>query len=74
MEADQVDLAATALGIVEKSAQIGSHRVMAGDVVIGLMSPNLRSNGFSRKGRAFHLMWGPGSLPAPAYAGASITI
>ena len=47
MEADQVDLAATALGIVEKSTQIGSHRVMAGDVVIGLMSANLRSNGFS---------------------------
>lgn len=47
MEPDQVDLAATALGVVEKGAELGSHRVGAGDVVIGLASPNLRSNGFS---------------------------
>jgi phosphoribosylformylglycinamidine cyclo-ligase len=47
MEADQVDLAATALGVVEKGGELGSHRVGAGDVVIGLISPNLRSNGFS---------------------------
>lgn len=47
MESDQVDLAATALGVVEKGAELGSHRVEAGDVVIGLISPNLRSNGFS---------------------------
>ena len=47
MEPDQVDLAATALGVVEKGAELGSHRVEAGDVVIGLASPNLRSNGFS---------------------------
>ena len=47
MEADQVDLAATALGVVEKGSELGSHRVGAGDLVIGLRSPNLRSNGFS---------------------------
>ncbi|HUP15733.1 MAG TPA: phosphoribosylformylglycinamidine cyclo-ligase [Acidimicrobiia bacterium] len=47
MEPDQVDLAATALGVVEKGGELGSHRVGAGDVVIGLASPNLRSNGFS---------------------------
>jgi phosphoribosylformylglycinamidine cyclo-ligase len=47
MEPDQVDLAATALGVVEKGAELGSHRVEAGDVVIGLASRNLRSNGFS---------------------------
>jgi phosphoribosylformylglycinamidine cyclo-ligase len=47
MEPDQVDLAATALGVVEKGAELGPHRVEAGDVVIGLASPNLRSNGFS---------------------------
>lgn len=47
MEPDQVDLAATALGVLEKGAELGSHRVQAGDVVIGLSSPNLRSNGFS---------------------------
>jgi phosphoribosylformylglycinamidine cyclo-ligase len=47
MEPDQVDLAATALGVVERGAELGSHPVEAGDVVIGLRSPNLRSNGFS---------------------------
>jgi phosphoribosylformylglycinamidine cyclo-ligase len=47
MEPDQVDLAATALGVVEKGDELGAHRVGAGDVVIGLTSPNLRSNGFS---------------------------
>jgi phosphoribosylformylglycinamidine cyclo-ligase len=47
METDQVDLAATALGVVERGGELGSHRVEAGDVVIGLRSPNLRSNGFS---------------------------
>jgi phosphoribosylformylglycinamidine cyclo-ligase len=47
MPHDQVDLAATALGVVEKGAELGSHRVEAGDLVIGLSSPNLRSNGFS---------------------------
>ena len=47
MESDQVDLAATALGVMEKGAELGSHRVGAGDLVIGLASPNLRSNGFS---------------------------
>lgn len=47
MKPDQVDLAATALGVVEKGAELGSHRVRAGDVIVGLSSPNLRSNGFS---------------------------
>ena len=47
MEPDQVDLAATALGVVEKGAELGPHRVGASDVLIGLSSPNLRSNGFS---------------------------
>lgn len=47
MEADAVDLAATALGVVESGEELGPHRVRPGDVVVGLASPNLRSNGFS---------------------------
>jgi phosphoribosylformylglycinamidine cyclo-ligase len=47
MESDQVDLAATALGVVERGQELGAHRVRGGDVVIGLASPNLRANGFS---------------------------
>jgi phosphoribosylformylglycinamidine cyclo-ligase len=47
MEPDAVDLAATALGVIEEGAEIGPHRVSAGDTIVGLLSPNLRSNGFS---------------------------
>jgi phosphoribosylformylglycinamidine cyclo-ligase len=47
MAPDQVDLAATALGVVESERILGPDRVMEGDLVIGLASPNLRSNGFS---------------------------
>ncbi len=47
MPPEAVDLAGTALGIVEKGEELGPHRVVEGDVVMGLRSPNLRSNGFS---------------------------
>lgn len=47
MAPDQIDLAATALGVVEAGAELGPARVSEGDLVIGLPSPNLRSNGFS---------------------------
>lgn len=47
MEPDAVDLAGAALGVVERGQELGPHRVESGDAVIGLASPNLRSNGFS---------------------------
>lgn len=47
MEPDAVDLAATALGVVEEEDRTGPERVKVSDVVIGLVSPNLRSNGYS---------------------------
>ncbi|MGH8953184.1 MAG: phosphoribosylformylglycinamidine cyclo-ligase [Acidimicrobiia bacterium] len=47
MAPDAVDLAATALGIVDEGTQLGPHRVARGDLIVGLLSPNLRSNGFS---------------------------
>ncbi len=47
MPSDGVDLAGAAMGVVEKGAELGPHRVQDGDAVIGLSSPNLRSNGFS---------------------------
>lgn len=47
MDPDQVDLAATALGVVENGAELGPDQVRTGDVIVGLRSPNLRSNGFS---------------------------
>ncbi len=47
MPPDAVDLAGAVMGVVEKGAELGPHRVERGDVVVGLRSPNLRSNGFS---------------------------
>ncbi|HEY7703306.1 MAG TPA: phosphoribosylformylglycinamidine cyclo-ligase [Acidimicrobiia bacterium] len=47
MEPDQVDLAGAAMGVVEAPAVLGPDRVETGDVIIGIASPNLRSNGFS---------------------------
>lgn len=47
MGADQVDLAGTALGVVEADHRLHPGLVRAGDVLIGVDSPNLRSNGFS---------------------------
>ena len=47
MAPDAVDLAGSAAGMVPVGEVLGPDRVRAGDVVIGLVSPNLRSNGFS---------------------------
>jgi phosphoribosylformylglycinamidine cyclo-ligase len=47
MDADAFDLAGAALGVVETDAVIDGSAIRPGDVVIGLESPNLRSNGFS---------------------------
>lgn len=52
MEADRFDLAGTALGIVEDGEQIDGGGITAGDVIVGVVSPNLRSNGFSLVRRA----------------------
>lgn len=47
MDDDAVDLAGTALGIAGEDAILGPDQVEGGEVVVGLRSPNLRSNGFS---------------------------
>jgi phosphoribosylformylglycinamidine cyclo-ligase len=53
MQPDQVDLAAAAVGVLEAGEELGPHRVAPGDVIIGLPSPNLRSNGFSLVRKVF---------------------
>ena len=53
MGQEDVDLAGAALGVVEYGQQIDGSRVKPGDVVIGLPSPNVRSNGFSLVRRVF---------------------
>lgn len=47
MDPSAVDLAGAAMGIVEAGHVLGPDRVKAGDLLVGLRSPNLRSNGFS---------------------------
>lgn len=52
LDADQFDLAGTALGIVERDRVIDGSAIRAGDAIVGLRSPNVRSNGFSLIRRA----------------------
>lgn len=47
MAADDYDLAATAVGVVEADAILGPDRIRAGDVVLGMGSSGLHSNGYS---------------------------
>ncbi|MEX0698769.1 MAG: phosphoribosylformylglycinamidine cyclo-ligase [Acidimicrobiia bacterium] len=47
MEPDAVDLAGAVMGVVEHGEELGPSRVAEGDLLVGLKSPNLRSNGFS---------------------------
>jgi len=53
MGVDDVDLAGAALGVVEYGRQIDGKDIRPGDRIIGLASPNLRSNGFSLVRRIF---------------------
>jgi phosphoribosylformylglycinamidine cyclo-ligase len=47
MGKEEFDLSATALGIVELGEEIDTDAVSPGDAIVGVLSPNLRSNGFS---------------------------
>ncbi|MGB1698858.1 MAG: phosphoribosylformylglycinamidine cyclo-ligase [Nannocystaceae bacterium] len=58
------DLAATAVGVVERAKILGPERVRVGDVVLGLASDGLHSNGYSLARKA---------LLDPDYAGLELT-
>lgn len=47
MEPGDFDLVGFAVGVVERDRILGAERVNRGDVLIGLESPGLRSNGYS---------------------------
>ncbi|GAA2299646.1 phosphoribosylformylglycinamidine cyclo-ligase [Nonomuraea roseoviolacea subsp. roseoviolacea] len=47
MGADEYDLAGAGTGVVEASAMLGPERVREGDVVLGLASSGVHSNGYS---------------------------
>ena len=47
LEPDEYDIAGATTGVVERAAILGPERVRPGDVVIGLASSGLHSNGYS---------------------------
>ncbi|HEV2427433.1 MAG TPA: phosphoribosylformylglycinamidine cyclo-ligase, partial [Acidimicrobiales bacterium] len=70
MEPDAIDLAGFAVGVVERARVLGPERVRAGDRLLGLPSPGLRSNGYSLARRAF----AGRPLEGPAWDGADVTL
>lgn len=60
MDPDDYDLAATAVGVVEYDDILGPDRIREGDVVLGMKSSGLHSNGFSM---VRHVLLDIGRLP-----------
>ena len=73
MEADQFDLVGFSVGAVERDAVLDGSRVSAGDVLVGIESPNLRSNGFSLARRLVFDV-AVRSLDDPAWEGAETSL
>lgn len=73
MAPDELDLAGFAVGAVEDGTQLGPQRVVAGDTIIGLPSPGLRSNGYTL---ARHVLLERAGLDLgdPAWDGADVTV
>ncbi len=69
----EFDLAGFAVGAVEREAMLGADRVAVGDVLVGLASPGLRSNGYSL---ARHVLLERAglALEAPAWSGSDRTL
>jgi phosphoribosylformylglycinamidine cyclo-ligase len=73
MEPGEFDLVGFAVGVAERDQILTGDRVVPGDVLIGLPSPNLRSNGYSLARRVL-LDRARRSLDGPAYEGAHHTL
>ncbi len=69
MEPGEFDLVGFAVGVVERDLMLGPNRVHTGDVLVGLPSPGLRSNGYSLARRVLLERAGR-DLSSPAYEGA----
>jgi phosphoribosylformylglycinamidine cyclo-ligase len=69
MEPGEFDLVGFAVGVAERDRLITGEHVAPGDVLIGLPSPGLRSNGYSLARRVLLERAGR-QLDEPAYAGA----
>jgi phosphoribosylformylglycinamidine cyclo-ligase len=72
MKPDDLDLAGFAVGVVEKGDVLSTDRVRAGDALVGLHSPGLRSNGYSLAREI--LVRDAASLAEPAYEGSTRTL
>jgi phosphoribosylformylglycinamidine cyclo-ligase len=73
MPRDELDLAGFAVGVVEQGTQLGPERVRAGDAIVGLPSPGLRSNGYTLA-RQVLLERAGLELGDPAWAGADHSV
>ncbi len=69
MEAGEFDLVGFAVGVAERDRILDGTTIAPGDALIGLPSPNLRSNGYSLARRVFFDV-AERSLHDPAWAGA----
>jgi phosphoribosylformylglycinamidine cyclo-ligase len=69
MEPGEFDLVGFAVGVVERDRIITGQHVSPGDVLIGLPSPGLRSNGYSLARKVLFDLAGR-SLDSPAWLGA----
>ena len=69
MEPGEFDLVGFAVGVAERDQMITGRHISVGDVLIGLPSPGLRSNGYSLARRILLERAGR-SLDQPAFAGA----
>lgn len=72
-EPDAFDLVGFAVGVVNKANVLGADRVQAGDALVGLHSPGLRSNGYSLARRVL-LEEAGRPLDGPAWDGAGHTL
>ena len=70
MEPGEFDLVGFAVGVVDRDRIITGAHLAPGDVLLGLPSPGLRSNGYSLARRVL-LDVGGRALDAPAYDGAN---
>jgi len=68
-----VELAGFAVGVVDRHQMLGPQRVAAGDVLVGLVSPGLRANGYTL---ARHVLLERAglALDGPAWPGAGNTL
>jgi phosphoribosylformylglycinamidine cyclo-ligase len=73
MEADDFDLVGFAVGVAERDRLITGEHTAAGDVLIGLPSPGLRSNGYSLARRVLFDRAGR-SLDDAAFEGSDATV